>query len=192
VELRTNLLSGLALAVVAALVVILGDGLGLELGGTALIGVGVGAVLALAPRDGDLGTLGAFAGGFVVAWLGYALRAAVLPDTSLARGIVAFLVVLVIVGACALSDGLCPPWSGLLGVVALAAVYEETYTAAPSQFLSESPTAATSVLVAAAAGYVVALLVGRRERPPTRPTRPRDEPVQPETRLDDLMVSEKP
>ena len=48
----------------------------------------------------------------------------------------------------ALAAALC------MGAAAIVGAYEETYTNAPSQFIHESPTAATTVLLAAALGYV--------------------------------------
>ena len=48
----------------------------------------------------------------------------------------------------------------LVGVAAIVGAYEDTYTNAPSQFLHESPTAATNVLLAAAFGYLATAFLG--------------------------------
>ena len=58
-----------------------------------------------------------------------------------------------------MSAGRLPLWAGLLGAAAIVGAYEETYTNAPSQFLAEAPTAATTVLFAVALGYLATSLV---------------------------------
>lgn len=156
---RRSLMAGLLLAVGAALIIGLGDTLGLGLEHVALLGAALGGVLGLVPGREPLGKLGGFAVGFVVAWLGFALRAAVLPDTSGGRALAAFLVVAVVAVCCAVSGGRVPLWSGLLGAAAIVGAYEETYTNAPSEFLRQSPSAGTTVLLAVALGYLATSLV---------------------------------
>lgn len=156
---RKSLLAGLVLAAFAALIIGLGELFGLDLQPVALLGAALGGVLGLVPNRHTVGKLGGVALGFAVAWLGYALRAAVLPDSASGRAVAAFLVVALIAGACAVSVDRVPLWSGLLGAAAMAGAYEETYTGAPSQFLRESPSAATTVLLAAALGYLATTLV---------------------------------
>lgn len=156
---RRSLIAGLVLAVFSALIIGLGDWLGLDLEHIALLGAALGGVLGLVPHSLPIGKLGGFAVGFVVAWIGFALRAAVLPDSSSGRAVAAFLVVAVIAAACSVSAGRLPLWSGLLGAAAIVGAYEETYTNAPSQFLQDSPTAGTTVLFAVALGYLATSLV---------------------------------
>ena len=156
---RRGLIVGLVLAVFAALVIGLGQLLGLDLQHVALMGAALGGVLGLVPHDPPLGKLGGFVVGFVVAWIGFALRAAVLPDSAGGRAAAAFLVVAVIGVACAVSAGRLPLWSGLLGAAAIVGAYEETYTNAPSQFLKESPTAGTTILFAVALGFLATSLL---------------------------------
>jgi hypothetical protein len=157
---RRSLVAGLVLAVFAALVIGLGQLLGLDLQHVALLGAALGGVLGLVPHPQPLGKLGGFAIGFVLAWIGFALRAAVLPDSASGRAVAAFLVVAAIGVACAISAGRLPLWSGLLGAAAIVGAYEETYTNAPSQFLQESPTAGTTVLFAVALGFLATSLLG--------------------------------
>jgi len=156
---RRSLFAGLVLAVCAALIIGLGELFGLDLQPVALLGAALGGVLGLVPHRSPLGRLGGFALGFALAWVGYALRAAMLPDTAGGRAVAAFVVVALIAGACAISAGRLPLWSGLLGAAAIAGAYEEIYTGAPSQFLKESPTAATTILLAAALGYLATSLL---------------------------------
>ncbi|QGN57162.1 hypothetical protein GKE56_03880 [Nostocoides sp. HKS02] len=143
----------------SALIIWLGDWLGLDLEHIALLGAALGGVLGLVPHSLPIGKLGGFVVGFVVAWVGFALRAAVLPDSSSGRAVAAFLVVAVIAAACGVSAGRLPLWSGLLGAAAIVGAYEETYTNAPSQFLQDSPTAGSTVLFAVALGYLATSLV---------------------------------
>ncbi|GAB3445721.1 hypothetical protein GCM10027517_27050 [Phycicoccus ginsengisoli] len=147
------------LAVFAALIIGLGQLFGLDLQHVALLGAALGGVLGLVPHEPPLGKLGGFLVGFVAAWIGFALRAAVLPDSAGGRAVAAFLVVAVIGVACAVSAGNLPLWSGLLGAAAIVGAYEETYTNAPSQFLQESPAAGTTVLFAVALGFLAASLI---------------------------------
>lgn len=157
---RRSLVAGLVLAVFAALIIGLGQLLGLDLQHVALLGAALGGVLGLVPHQLPIGKLGGFVVGFVVAWIGFALRAAVLPDSASGRAVAAFIVVAAIGAACAVSAGRLPLWSGLLGAAAIVGAYEETYTNAPSQFLKESPTAGTTVLFAVALGFLATSLLG--------------------------------
>lgn len=161
---RRGLIVGLVLAVFAALIIGLGELLGMDLQHVALLGGALGGVLGLVPHQPPLGKLGGFLLGFVAAWIGFALRAAVLPDSASGRAVAAFLVVAVIGVVCALSSGYLPLWSGLVGAAAIVGAYEETYTNAPSQFLAESPAAGTTVLFAVALGYFAASLLPLGER----------------------------
>jgi hypothetical protein len=160
---RRGLLVGLVLAVFAALIIGLGQLFGLDLQHVALLGAALGGVLGLVPHQPPLGKLGGFLVGFVVAWIGFALRAAVLPDSASGRAVAAFIVVAIIGVACAVSLGRLPLWSALLGAAAIVGAYEETYTNAPSQFLRESPAAGTTVLLAVALGYLAASLIPQGE-----------------------------
>jgi hypothetical protein len=161
---RRSLLSGLVLAAFAALIIGLGQLFGLDLQHVALMGAALGGVLGLVPHDFPLGKLGGFLIGFVVAWIGFALRAAVLPDSAGGRAAAAFIVVAVVAVACAASAGRVPLWSALLGAAAIVGAYEETYTNAPSQFLKESPTSGTTVLFAVALGFLAATFVADTRR----------------------------
>ena len=151
---RKALLPGALLAVAAAVIVLLGGWLGDDLQHFALLGAALGGVIGLAPHRPAWGKLAGFAGGFVLAWVGFALRAAVLPDSAGGRAVAAFLVILACVLLCAVSSGRIPLWSALVGAAAIVGAYETTYTSAPSQFLTESPTAATTILFAAALGFL--------------------------------------
>ena len=53
-----------------------------------------------------------------------------------------------------------PLWAPLLGVAGIVGTYEATYTNAPSQFMHESGTAFTTLLLAAAMGHLAVMIVG--------------------------------
>ena len=156
-----NVVGGLVLAVMAALVVGLGEFLGLDLQHVALLGAALGGVIGLVPDRAPWERIVGFAVGFVFAWIGFAVRAAVLPDSSGGRAVAAFLVLAASAWwSSAATLTRLPLWSMLVGAAAIVGAYEETYTNAPSQFVHESPTAATTVLLAAALGYLATAFLG--------------------------------
>lgn len=162
-----RLTSGLVLAVTTALVIGLSDLLGLDLQHVALLGAALGGALAFVPHTPEWGRLAGFLVGFLAAWVGYALRAAVLPDAAAGRAVAALLVIALVAVVAAASAGRLPLWSGLIGVAALVGAYEEVYTSAPSQFVVDSMGAATAILLAVAVGYLAASLLSlQRGAPP--------------------------
>ena|SRR6478672_5178130 len=192
-----SLVTGLCLAVFAAVIIGLSNLLGLDLEHVALVGAALGGVLGLVPHRPAWGKPAGFLAGFLLAWLGFAMRAAWLPDSSGGRAVAAFLVVALIAAVAALSGGRLPLWSGLVGAASIAGSYESVYTSAPSQFLSDSPVAATTVLLAVGLGYLAANLVSpqsdqaaassRRLRRAAVDEEPTNRSTMP-TNLDDLVT----
>src|SRR3954447_13424142 len=88
-----SLVTGLCLAAFAAVVIALSSLLGLDLEHVALLGAALGGVLGLVPHRPGWGKVAGFLAGFLLAWLGFALRAALLPDSSAGRAGAAFVVV---------------------------------------------------------------------------------------------------
>jgi hypothetical protein len=151
---------GAVLALFGALTIGLGHLFGLDLDQVALLGVTLGAVVGLVP-DRTLGErIAGFAFGFVLAWIGYAIRAAVLPDTATARAIVVFVVIAAAMLIAVASNGRLPLWSFLVGSAAMVGAYEQTYAASPSLFVSDSPVAATTILLAVGMGVLGSVLLG--------------------------------
>jgi hypothetical protein len=161
---RRHVAPGIALAIAGGLLVLLGGWLGLDLDSVALLGAALGGALALVPDRAPLAKLAGFAVGFVLAWVGYGVRAATLPDTDEGRAVAVVLVLIACMVVAAVAQGRLPLWSLLIGVAAMVGSYEEAYAASPSQFLDTSPSAATTVLLAAAFGYVAAALLGEAIR----------------------------
>src|SRR5688572_11023490 len=76
---RRTLIEGVVLLIIVGLLVDHGGQVGSELPQLALFGAVMGAVVALVPHRSAAGRAGAFAAGFGAAYLGFVLRAAVLP-----------------------------------------------------------------------------------------------------------------
>jgi hypothetical protein len=193
---RRTLVAGVILAVAGVVVVLVSSALELELESAALLGGALGAVVALVPDRSPLARLGGFAAGFVAAWIGYAVRAQFLPDTSAGRAVAVGLVVLLCVGVTAASMDRLPLWTTLLGTAALTGAYEFTYAAAPPEMLSTSLSTATTLLLNVAVGFLAAALVAPTERTgPATPSGRQPDPTGDDTgdeaapsRLDDLMM----
>lgn len=185
---RKTLLAGLVLAVATLVVVWLSRTFGLELESAALLGVAVGAVVALVPDRTLVWRLAGFAGGVGAAWVGYLLRAGYLPDSTAGRAVV---LVLVIALCTLVALTKAPLWSALLGAAALAGAYEFTYKAAPPEVMATSLGAATSLLFCAAVGLLAAVLAaGPSESGQHAPVH-RGRPVHDDdttARLDEMMM----
>ena len=192
---RRTLVAGLVLAVAAVLVVLVSSGLDLELESVALLGGALGAVVALVPDRSAPARLGGFAGGFLAAWIGYVVRAAMLPDTAAGRAVAVGLVVLLCVGITAVTMDRLPLWSTLLGTAALTGAYEFTYAAAPPELATTSVSTATTLLFNVAVGFLAAAFVAPQSRPgSSRRSEETDQPsghaTQPadDAKLDDFMM----
>jgi hypothetical protein len=153
-----TLVTGSALAVTAAALTDHGAAFGSDLPKVALLGAAAGAVLGLVPDRSPAARLGAFLAGFAAAWFGYALRAGVLPDIPMGRAIAAVVVVSVVTALATATANRLPMWAGFAGVLTLLGSYETTFAATPTSFLSDSMTAVTTSLLAAAVGFLVSVL----------------------------------
>lgn len=152
-------IKGALLALFGALTIGLGHLLGLDLDQVALLGVCLGGVIGLVPDRSQLERIIGFLAGFGLAWIGFAVRAAILPDTSAARALVVFLSILVAMGISQATASRLPLWSLLVGAAAMVGAYEQTYADSPSLFVTDSPTAATTVLLAVAMGVLGSMLL---------------------------------
>src|SRR5690349_3907394 len=155
------MIAGAILAIAAAALIVGGDVLGLDLSQFALLGTAVGAVLGIVPHRAVPERAGAWAVGVLAAWLGYAMRLSLLPDTAVGRAIAAALVVLAVSAVAALTLGRLPLWAGLLGVASMVAAYEATFAEAGSAFWSDSTTAVTTLALAAGVGFLATSLMVR-------------------------------
>jgi len=184
---RTTLFTGLALVLAGVALVLLGSGLDLDLESTALMGIAIGAVLALVPDRTPVVRIGSFVAGLVIAWIGYLIRTGLLPDTSAGRAVTGAIVLTLCVGVAVATLNRAPLWAVLLGAAALVGGYEAAYEVSPPEVLDTSVTALTTVLMTVAVGFLAAALVA--PQPPaavdSSPRRPNhDEGT---TQLDDMM-----
>jgi len=190
---RRTLLVGAVLTVAATLVVLISDLLDLKLESVALLGVALGAVVALVPDRSPLMRLVGFLAGVALAWVGYLLRAGVFPDSTGGRAVTVLLVLGLCVAVAAASMGRIPLWTTFLGAAAMAGAYEYTFAAAMPEVLTTSPSAATSLLMTAAVGFALVSLLAPRE-PDTSSTHRQRAPRHHEndaTALDDMMEKSK-
>lgn len=159
------LIRGAVLALVAVVLALAGDALGISTLWPVLLAAAVG--LAAVPLSIPRG--GAFVAGAVVGWVAMAVQAALLPDTAAARAIVIAVGVLLITGIAAATADLVPLWAGLAGYAAFAGLYEPVFAASPTTFVADSLSALVTVLLASALGFGASLLgdllasVGARE-----------------------------
>jgi hypothetical protein len=151
---RKELFVGLALSVAALAVVLISGALDLELESVALLGAAMGAVVGLVPDRTASMRLAGFVGGFAFAWIGYFVRAALLPDTTAGRGVAVALTLLLCLGLTLALMGRLPLWAVLLGAGTFAGAYEFTYAAAPPEILDTSVSTATTVLLTSAIGFL--------------------------------------
>ena len=184
---RRNLLVGGVLMVAAVVVVVVSHLFDLKLESTALLGVAIGAVVALVPDETPVLRLVGFLTGIVAAWLGYLLRAGFLPDSVAGRSVAVVIVLAVVIAAAAFTAGRVPLWSGLLGVAALVGAYEAAYSAAPPEVMSTSVSGVTSLLMTAAVGVLAAALLAPRPAGTTAAPRERVEANEDHVSFDDMM-----
>lgn len=172
-SMRRTLLVGGVLAVAAFLVVILSNLFDLELDSVALVGIALGAVVALVPDRSPWMRLAAFLVGIVIMWIVYILRAGVLPDTSTGRAVGAGLALLLLTTIAAFSGNRLPFWTLLVGAAALSGGYEYTFAAAMPEVMTTSVQAVTALLLTSAVGFLVVSLTSAPGDGP-RPARERE------------------
>ena len=155
---KRTLFGGLALALVAALAVYLGDALNLGLPNP-LLGVALGGVLALAPGGHKLGRLAGFLVGVLLALVGYGINAQFMPIGSSGVAITAALTLGLATAAAALSFGRMPLWSVLLGVAGFAGAYDYIFNENVPEFLTTSVETLGRFLVVFGIGYLTAAVI---------------------------------
>jgi hypothetical protein len=155
---KRTVIGGVALALIAAAAVYIGDALNLGLPNP-LLGVAVGGVLALAPGEHKLGRLAGFLVGVLLALVGYGINAQFMPSASSGVAVTAVLTIGLATAAAALSFGRMPLWSVLLGVAGFVGAYDYIYVDNPPDFLNSSVETLASFMVVFGLGYLTAALV---------------------------------
>jgi hypothetical protein len=188
---RRNLLVGMVLMVAAVVVVVVSDLFDLKLDSTALLGLAVGAVVALVPDESPATRLTGFVVGIAAAWVGYLLRAGLLPDSVGGRAVAVVVVLAVCVAVAVATAGRVPLWSGLLGVAAMVGAYEFSYSAAPPEVMSTSVSAVTALLMTAAVGFLATAVLSPREPRPSTFFSRRTTADEETTSFDEMMETSK-
>jgi hypothetical protein len=159
----SSLVPGALLAVAVVIVIGVSSAMDLEIEPYALAGVLAGGVVALVPERSAFARLGAFAVGLVAAWIGFILRAALMPDTEGGRSVAALITVAICLVALAVSRARLPLVAMLVGVIVLSAAYETAFVAAEAEVATTSLDALTAIVVASVVGFAVAVLAtGKR------------------------------
>ena len=165
-----KVLAGVALAVASVVALFIGDGLGWDVEAVLFLGAGVGAALGLMSRPAPLPELGGFLLGLLAASVGYALRAAILPDSTGGRAVGIVITIALAVGLVLLTFGRVPLWTALLGVGALGGAYEVAFTDSPGSVLTTLPAWLTLLLFMVAVGFASTVFFSeddsRDESPP--------------------------
>lgn len=147
-------ISGAIVALLAALVAVSGGAIGITTVWPVLLAVAVG----LAARPLTLGRVVAYVVGATASWIALAIRAGYLPDVAASQAVVVVGAVVLLTVIAALTADRVPLWAGLAGYAAFAGLYEPMFAATPTAFLTESPPALVTVLLAAGVGILVAEL----------------------------------
>ncbi|QIK67221.1 hypothetical protein G7072_13485 [Nocardioides sp. HDW12B] len=195
---RTSLLVGLSLALTAAVAVVVSSLFDLQIESVALLGAATGAVLALVPDTTPLARMGGALLGVLASLVGFALRAAELPDTAGGRAVAVVVVILLCTVVAVVSRQRIALWAPLLGAAAFAGAYERVYAVAPAELPDTALTTVTALLMALAVGFLATSWAAPRTERGTRtpttdprpPARPGDEHTEPTTDLETLLNRE--
>ena len=167
---RTALI-GAVVTLTAAFVAALGGTIGITNIWPVLLAVAVG----LAGGVVTLGRIGALVVGTLAAWIALALDAGALPQTPLAAALAVLVGVGIVAAIAALTRDIAPLWAGLAGYAAFTGYYTPLYEANPTLFLTESPVALLTVLLAGGIGLTIAALA-EMVAPPERAAQDHHEP----------------
>jgi hypothetical protein len=152
-----TLVAGLLVAVAAALVLLIGGPVGLN-AGVAVVGVALGAVLALVPYRGPFWRIGAWAVGFILTWVSYAVTALLFPSNNVGAAVGSFLGLILVTLVAGLTRERLPLWCGLVGVATFVGSYYAAFNAAPYLFKTESITYMAAAFAATMIGFLAAAL----------------------------------
>jgi len=152
-----TLVAGLFVAVAAALVLLIGGPVGLN-AGVAVVGVALGAVLALVPYRGPFWRIGAWAVGFIFTWISYAISALLFPSNNTGMAVGAFLGLIMVTVVAGLTRERLPLWCGLVGTATFVGAYYSAFNAAPYLFKTESITYLVAAFATTMVGFLAAAL----------------------------------
>jgi len=145
-------ISGAVVVVLAAGLVVSGSAIGITTIWPVLLAIAVG----LAARPLTIGRVVAYVAGAIISWVMLAVRAGYLPDVVASEAVVLVVGVVLLTILAVLTADRVPLWAGLAGYAAFAGLYEPMFAEVPTAFLTESPAALVTVLLAAGAGILIA------------------------------------
>jgi ABC-type transport system involved in cytochrome c biogenesis permease subunit len=151
---RASIVTGVLLGAAVVILVLLSAALDLEIESFVQAGALTGAVAALVPDRSLSARLLAVALGVFASWVGFVLRAAVLPDSTGGLAVAALVTVLICLLVAVISAGRLPFWGALLGAALLAGAYESAYSDAPSELLQTSVDAITALAITGVVGFL--------------------------------------
>lgn len=157
--------AGILLAVGGGLLVWLGDALSLGLR-SVLLAAAIGGAIGWVNRGSAIARIGGALVGFVIAWAGYLLRAAVLPDSTLGRVIGLAAILLLITIICGLTRDRLPLWTVLLGAALFVGGYDYPFQAAPYNVITDTIAIAPALLLPFALAFLLTSLVAAVETQP--------------------------
>lgn len=123
-----------------------------------MLGVAIGGALGRYAFVSPLVRVASFFVGFLLAWMSYGVRAAVMPADSMSLAIVAAVLFLVLTLIALATRNRLNLGSMILGVAAVSGAYEAAYNAAPYLFVSQSTASAAAVLVPVSLGWLAVAL----------------------------------
>ncbi len=149
-------LSGAIVALVAAVLAVVGSSIGI----TTLWPLLLAAAIGLATASGStIGRLAAFVSGAVLGAVVFAIQAGFLPQSTAATLALVVLGVALVTGVGIISSGHLPMWAGLAGYAAFNGLYAPIFADTPTQFLAQAPVTLAALLLSAAFGGAAAMVV---------------------------------
>jgi hypothetical protein len=152
---RRVLFDAVAVIVGVVIATLFGSLLGIDPTWAVVLAVALG----LAPGEGRGGRILAFAIGAGAGWLVTALQAGFLPATDTAAMISWLVGAIIVIVVAAATTNRVPVWAGAAGIATFMGVYGPAFEANPTAFLSESPPALATTLLAGGIGFLLAYLV---------------------------------
>jgi hypothetical protein len=161
--------SGAVVALVAAVVAVVGSSIGI----TTLWPLLLAAAIGLATASGStVGRVAAFVSGAVLGAVVFAAQAGFLPQSTMATVVLVVLGIGLVTGVGIVSKGHLPMWAGLAGYAAFNGLYAPVFADTPTRFLTQAPGALATLLLSAAFGGAAALVVDMIAGPEGRPGSP--------------------
>ncbi len=148
--------SGAVVALVAAVLAVVGSSIGIDTLWPLLLAAAIG----LATASGStVGRVAAFVSGAVLGAVVFAVQAALLPQATSATILLVVLGIALVTGVGIVSAGHLPMWAALAGYAAFNGLYAPIFADTPTRFLAQAPVSLATLLLSAAFGGAAAMVV---------------------------------